>query len=120
MIMIRRTICVACAAMIAGVFGFSQARAANITYDFSYTTSSGSALPGTASGFIETDGTLGALAHQNFVDWNITITVAGTSVDLLGPLSGNNSTVGCCSSTTPVTATATDWPPLSGPGGMLV
>jgi hypothetical protein len=43
----------------------------------------------------------------NFVDWNITITVAGTSVDLLGPLSGNNSTVGCCSSTTPVTVTAT-------------
>jgi hypothetical protein len=104
MIMIGRIICVACAAMIAGVFGCLQARATNITYDFSYTTSSGSALPGTASGFIETDGKLGALVFQDIVDWNITITIGSMSVQFLGPLSGNNSNLGCCSSTAAPTA----------------
>jgi hypothetical protein len=104
--MTRKLLSVLGAAMITGVFGFSQAKA-NIMYDLDYTTTAASALPGTVSGFIETDGTLGALNGTNFVDWNITINVSSTSVDLLGPLSGNNSTVGCCSSVAPITATAT-------------
>ena len=104
--MTRKLLSVLGAAMITGVFGFSQAKA-DTTYDLNYTTTAASALPGTVSGFIETDGTLGPLNGTNFVDWNITINVNGTSVDLLGPLSGNNSTVGCCSSTAPITATTT-------------
>jgi hypothetical protein len=85
---------------------------ANITYDLNYTTTSGSNLPGSVSGFITTDGTLGTLSNStNFVNWDITLSItSGTTTateSLLGPLSGNNSTVGCCSSTAPVTATAT-------------
>jgi hypothetical protein len=47
---------------------------------------------GTVTGFIATDGTLGVLGAPNIVDWNISLLVGSDSYDLLGPLSGNNST----------------------------
>src|SRR6516164_8683349 len=39
-----------------------------------------------------TDGTTGVLSLSNIVDWNLTVSTPGYgTVDLLGPLSGNNS-----------------------------
>ena len=104
--MIGKISSLACAAMIAGVIGFSQAKA-DIIYDFSYTASPGSPNPGSASGFIETDGTLGPLSVTNtfnpFVDWDIMLTVGTATATLTGPHSGNNSVVNGAF----VTATAT-------------
>ncbi|MDJ0785704.1 MAG: choice-of-anchor Q domain-containing protein [Myxococcota bacterium] len=60
--------------------------AAAIVYDVDRTIGSG-----TVTGFIETDGTLGDVVTANLVDWQLTLTVGGTSVDLLGPASGDNS-----------------------------
>ena len=94
----------------AGVFGL-PARA-NTIYNLSYTTPPGATTPGTVNGFIETNTPpqpFGVLAPANFVDWDIKLTVGATlTAELTGPLSGNNSTLGCCSSTAPVTASATD------------
>ena len=47
---------------------------------------------GGVTGFIQTDGTIGTLADANIVDWNLSLTTDGiNALDLLGPLSGNNS-----------------------------
>ena len=100
--MIRRIFSVACAAIVAGVLGYSQAEA-NIIYDLSYTSPSG-----TASGFIETDGNIGTLVPGDFYDWDITLTIGALTATLEGPHSGNNSSLNCCSSTAPVTASATE------------
>jgi hypothetical protein len=45
------------------------------------------------SGFIETDGTLGVLTAVNIVNWDIQISQNTSAFELLGPTSGNNSSV---------------------------
>ena len=45
----------------------------------------------TVIGFVETDGTLGVLGAANFIDWNLLLQDGSSTYDLLGPLSGNNS-----------------------------
>lgn len=45
----------------------------------------------TVTGFVETDGTLGVLGAANFIDWNLFLQDGSSTYDLLGPLSGNNS-----------------------------
>jgi len=49
----------------------------------------------TVTGYIQTDGTIGALSHSNLTDWTLTVNFnSGATVStLLGPLSGNNSDV---------------------------
>ena len=65
---------------------------------------------GRATGFIETDGTVGVLSAANIVDWNLHIVqfspIFGEgSAGLFGPLSGNNSTVNVQGSALSATAT---------------
>ena len=64
-------------------------KAADITYTFDE-----SVFGGLVTGTITTDGNTGALTSGDIVDWNLVIS-DGTdpSFDLLGPLSGNNSTM---------------------------
>jgi hypothetical protein len=66
----------------------APAKAGNITYSFN--TAVG---PGSAAGFITTDGTIGTLGTANIVNWDITLN-DGTNplFTLEGPTSGNNST----------------------------
>jgi hypothetical protein len=45
----------------------------------------------TAQLSITTDNTIGVLTAANVTDWSITLTSAMTTVNLFGPLSGNNS-----------------------------
>jgi hypothetical protein len=47
--------------------------------------------PGSVSGFIETDGTIGVLTSLQIVDWNLVIFDGSSSFNLLGPASGANS-----------------------------
>jgi hypothetical protein len=103
----RKLLGVACAAMIAGLVGLSQARA-DIMYGVDYVSASGS-----VTGFIQTDGTIGQLRYdgsvKNITDWNLLLTIGGASADLTGPLSGNNSGLGYGATGTilPLTATTT-------------
>ena len=46
---------------------------------------------GNVSGFIRTDGTMGRLSDNNLVDWNLVMKNGATTLNLTGPLSGNNS-----------------------------
>ena len=48
---------------------------------------------GSVTGFIETDGSMGALSASNFVDWNLLLNDGTSKLDLTGPRSGNNSAV---------------------------
>lgn len=48
---------------------------------------------GTVTGFIETDGLNGVLFAADFLDWNLVLSDGTSTFNLLGPLSGNNSTV---------------------------
>jgi hypothetical protein len=45
----------------------------------------------TAQLSVTTDNTIGVLASANITDWSVRLTFGATTVDLLGPLSGNNS-----------------------------
>jgi hypothetical protein len=47
---------------------------------------------GSVTGFIETDGTVGALSSANISDWNLVLTLGGVTVQDKGPLSGSNDT----------------------------
>ena len=72
--------------------GASLCRADDITYNVNLTIGSA-----TVTGFIETDGTIGPYTQgteppPEFVDWNLQLTEGTSTVDLLGPLSGSNST----------------------------
>jgi hypothetical protein len=49
---------------------------------------------GSVTGFIETDGTLGALTQLDVVDWNLLLDDSSTTFTLLGPGSGANSQLG--------------------------
>lgn len=71
-------------------------------YSFTHLVGSGS-----ASGSITTDGTVGSLTASNILDWNIFLDGnPGDTFTLLGPLSGNNSSV--LYSGTGFSATTTD------------
>jgi hypothetical protein len=74
--------------------------------DTTYTVNLSIGSTGSVTGSIVTDGTIGSLTASDFVDWNLTVsdTVHG-SVDLLGPLSGNNSFVAGILSDESATAT---------------
>ncbi len=76
---------------------------ADITYDISR--SIGTA---TVTGFIETDGNTGTLAIVDIVDWNLVLTNQGVTLNLKGPLSGNNSVDSDSQLDGDLTANATD------------
>jgi hypothetical protein len=44
---------------------------------------------GSVTGYIETDGTIGALNTGNVTDWNLLLNDGANTLDLLGPLSGS-------------------------------
>jgi hypothetical protein len=73
------------------LLGASQAGAT--TYNVDIVCAGGCSLTGT----ITTDGNTGVLSAPDIIDWNLAIEggaiPANSSYDLLGPLSGNNSTV---------------------------
>jgi hypothetical protein len=48
---------------------------------------------GGVTGYIVTDGVLGALGEADIVDWNLLLNNGSTTLDLLGPLSGSNSQI---------------------------
>jgi len=48
---------------------------------------------GSVVGSIETDGVLGTLLSSDFLDWNLTVYDGSGTATLLGPLSGNNSSL---------------------------
>jgi hypothetical protein len=65
---------------------------------------------GSVTGSIETDGTLGApLELANILDWNLVLNNGTSTFDLMGPLSGPNSTLSILDGSTgsDLTATAT-------------
>ena len=65
---------------------------------------------GRITGSIETNGTTGVLTSADIIDWNLTIDADGdpaTSGQLLGPISGNNSTITFLEGS-PLTATPTE------------
>lgn len=87
---------------------------------------------GSATGFIETDGTVGVLAAGDVLDWNLLLygglTMGGSDTfDLLGPLSGSNSETAVVGSALSATATqllfdfstVSAYLEFSGPGGYL-
>ena len=49
---------------------------------------------GSVTGFIETDGTIGAVDVSEIVDWSLQLNNDGVIVDLFGPDSGDNSVFG--------------------------
>jgi hypothetical protein len=62
-------------------------RAGDITYRVNSTVGAGN-----VTGFITTDGVIGDVLPGDIVNWNLTVyDGSNPSVDLLGPLSGNNS-----------------------------
>lgn len=66
--------------------------------------------PGMITGTIETNGAIGALTSADIIDWNLTIDADGdptTSGQLLGPISGNNSSITFLTGS-PLTATPTE------------
>jgi len=65
---------------------------------------------GRITGSIETNGTTGVLTSADIIDWNLTIDADGdpvTSGQLLGPISGNNSSITFLDGS-PLTATPTE------------
>jgi hypothetical protein len=62
--------------------------ASTITYNVNLTIGAGR-----VTGDIVTDGTTGSLGDANLVDWNLVLNDGATIFDLLGPLSGANSTI---------------------------
>jgi len=82
-------------------FGLCVSQANATVYNVSATIGTGG-----VSGFLQTDGTVGTLSDANFTDWNLALTTNGIdSLNLLGPLSGNNSQEGIFG--TGLSATAT-------------
>jgi hypothetical protein len=70
------------------LFGVTQAGAT--VYSINETVGTGG-----VTGFIRTDGTIGALVDANITDWNLVISTDPLhTLNLLGPLSGNNSQEG--------------------------
>ncbi len=61
---------------------------------------------GGVTGFVETDGTIGALAEVNILDWDLLLDDGSGIFNLFGPVSGNNS--GLFIDGTSFTATATE------------
>ena len=79
----------------------ASAQAGTIDYQVNVTVGAGS-----ATGLIQTDGTLGSLSNSNILDWNLVVT-DGTDTNVMkGPLSGNNSVEGSGGGPLAVTATA--------------
>ena len=97
--------------IIAGLvtFGFMigtapQSLAGPITYFVDRTIGVGS-----VTGFIETDGTIGALVAANITDWSLVLDIGGgnPTATLTGPGSGANSTVSIFPNTPPTAFVAT-------------
>ena len=82
------------------LLGTAIAGATSITYNVNR----GAGI-GSISGFIETDGTIGAIAAGNIVDWSLLLNDGTTAYDLYSPVSGNNSSVD--SNGSHITATST-------------
>jgi hypothetical protein len=70
--------------LVLGAAPLSSASA--ITYYVNETVGAGG-----VTGFIETDGTSGALAEADILTWNLLLNDGATMFDLFGPLSGSNS-----------------------------
>ena len=64
---------------------------------------------GSVTGFIETDGTIGALVTANITDWSLVLDIGGgnPTATLTGPGSGANSTVSIFPNTPPTAFVAT-------------
>ncbi|MGD1096950.1 MAG: hypothetical protein ABSB35_33780 [Bryobacteraceae bacterium] len=74
-------------AVLSWVLGVaSLGSATNITYTVDQTIGAGG-----VTGDIVTDGTIGALAQSDVVDWNLLLNDGTNTFDLTGPLSGGNS-----------------------------
>ncbi len=83
---------------------FSSAAHATVIYNVNRAVG-----PGTLIGTIETNGATGVLASADIIDWNLTVDADGipaTSGQLLGPISGNNSSITALDGS-PLTATPT-------------
>ncbi len=83
---------------------FSSAAHATVIYNVNRAVS-----PGTLIGTLETNGATGVLASADIIDWNLTVDADGipaTSGQLLGPISGNNSSITFLDGS-PLTATPT-------------
>jgi hypothetical protein len=72
---------------IAATFAPAVLRAGTITYTVNETVGGGSVI-----GTITTDGNTGTLLTADIIDWNLTVNDGVSSFNLLGPLSGSNST----------------------------
>ncbi len=93
--------CLAALVLVAGVSAMS---AADVVYSVDRIVS-----PGRITGTIVTNGATGVLSSADIIDWNLTVDADGipaTSGQLLGPLSGNNSTITVLAGN-PLTATST-------------
>src|SRR6266436_6716864 len=80
-----------CLLALALVTGISSTSAAGITYTVDRVVG-----PGAITGTIETNGATGVLTAADIIDWNLNVDADGipaTSGQLLGPLSGNNSSI---------------------------
>jgi hypothetical protein len=91
------------AAIVASVFVFCMATAANSAVIYNVDRAIGA---GSINGFIETDGTVGVLNRQHILRWSLTLTSANLRngpVDTISDSSGSVTIVG-----TAFTATATD------------
>jgi hypothetical protein len=77
------------AIVFAAIVSISSATSFAITYNVNRTIGAGG-----VTGFIKTDGTLGALTPVNVTDWNLLLDDGSGTFNLLGPLSGNNSQLG--------------------------
>ena len=64
----------------------NTARADDITYVVNLTVGTG-----TVTGFIETDGNIGAIVNGDIINWDLTLTDPSSAVTLTGPDSGGNS-----------------------------
>jgi hypothetical protein len=86
--MTRKLLSVVCAAIAAGVLGFSQAEATPITYtlipDMCASCGTGNATGDsvTLTGSITTDGASGALSTANILDWNLMVTFSNPLFNL--------------------------------------
>jgi hypothetical protein len=74
---------------------------------------------GTIVGTIKTDGKIGVLAASDILDWKLTLSDAGKSITLTGPLSGNNSAVNFLGSDLSATATQLLFNFKGADGGLL-
>jgi PEP-CTERM motif len=70
------------------LLGAAVLSASSITYDVDQMVGAGG-----VTGYIETDGATGVLGLGDVLDWNLTLNDGTTTFDLLGPLSGSNSTL---------------------------